>query len=200
MTARLANTYSESARSRGVSGLEALQSDFILSRPSGKSHRGPVLIKAPQWLTHTIWVLLASQQLELLRYSTSFPMSSKVLLCVCACVREWRLTLGTGKSVYIKLPLWLVGFQACGDGFGLPKRLSWQTSTILCLPRSSQVQSITRYPRLLSGEVTISDTFLCSRSLKYRDVCMLRRLQTFLAKQTDVKRNHVYNKAACVYT
>lgn len=136
MTARLANTYSESARSRGVSGLEALQSDFILSRPSGKSHRGPVLIKAPQWLTHTIWVLLASQQLELLRYSTSFPMSSKVLLCVCASVREWRLTLGTGTSVYIKLALWLVGFQACGDGFGLPKRLSWQTSTILYLPRS----------------------------------------------------------------
>lgn len=73
----------------------------LFSRPSGKAHRGPLLIKTQHWLIHTIWVLPATQQLKLLSYSASFLMSSEVRLDVCVSVAAH---LGYPDTASIKQP------------------------------------------------------------------------------------------------
>ena len=84
--------------------------------PSGKSTRRPLLIKAPQCLTHTVWVFLASQQLELLNNSANFlGFERNSALCVWMCTYEnWQLTLWTRAWVSIKqsfLACWISSLQ-----------------------------------------------------------------------------------------
>lgn len=54
----------------------------LFSRPSGKAHSGPFLIKTPHWLMRAIWVPPATQESKLLGCPACFLMSSEAWLDV----------------------------------------------------------------------------------------------------------------------
>lgn len=115
MTARLAYSLSEPARSRGVCGLWDLQSDFLLPSFREVPQRAPSWLKLRcDWLTQSESSWLHNSW----NYSVPQPPSwCQVKSCCayeCVWVYVWQtqLTLRTRKSVYIEELLWLVGFSS----------------------------------------------------------------------------------------
>lgn len=102
------------ARWRGVCSLQAFQSSLI-----PPSSRTDPRWGRPSWLKlHSDWLMQSEscRHHNSWNYSVAQPRSPcRAGSCsVCVSKTEWQLTEGMR---YIKRPLWLVGFQACGDSF-----------------------------------------------------------------------------------